>query len=138
MIEYSLVTKIRFHIKAIPWFISDINLTDFDWTINTLSQHSDPLFSSFGQQISEHIKTGRFEIIPVNYFWTGPYEFYRMESVEPNLYAQLKESLLVIFKGDLNYRKLLGDFNWPYGSSFKEVLRGMSFCLIIVDNIYLQ
>ncbi len=31
---------------------------------------------------------------------------------------------MILFKGDLNYRKLLGDLNWPLDTSLKVALRG--------------
>lgn len=47
-----------------------------------------------------------------------------MKQIQPELYENLKQSSLLIFKGDLNYRKLLGDFNWNFSESFKKCLRG--------------
>ncbi|XP_036332854.1 damage-control phosphatase ARMT1-like [Rhagoletis pomonella] len=48
----------------------------------------------------------------------------RMHDVNPNLYARLSEANLIIFKGDLNYRKLIGDFSWDFTESFVTCLRG--------------
>ena len=57
-------------------------------------------------------------------FWTTPYEFAAMKTVAADLYAQLQESQLVVFKGDLNYRKLIADRNWLYATPFSESLGG--------------
>jgi hypothetical protein len=47
-----------------------------------------------------------------------------MHSVAPALYRELSSSKLVIFKGDLNYRKLVGDLEWNVDDSFQRALRG--------------
>ena len=46
-----------------------------------------------------------------------------MESSDPQLYEALKEANIVIFKGDLNYRKLVGDINWETTTTFKAALQ---------------
>lgn len=56
-------------------------------------------------------------------FWTEPYTFDEIKKRDPSLYAKFSEAILVIFKGDLNYRKLLGDINWEYTKDFAEALR---------------
>lgn len=124
LLDNQLASKIRFHIKAIPWFISDVNVFDFHWTIKTMAEHEDVRLSSFGKKLEQYTNSGKIELLKNEYFWTGPCEFYRMKEIDGNLYDDLSHSDLVIFKGDLNYRKLLGDFNWPFDSTFETVLRG--------------
>lgn len=47
-----------------------------------------------------------------------------MSEIDPDLYKRLSVSHLVIFKGDLNYRKLISDFSWDFTESFETCLRG--------------
>ena len=47
-----------------------------------------------------------------------------MATAAPELYEELSDSKLVIFKGDLNYRKLVGDLDWPVQTSLSKALRG--------------
>lgn len=46
---------------------------------------------------------------PLANFWCGPFDFPRLPKEDPALLAELQKSDLVIFKGDLNYRKLTSD-----------------------------
>lgn len=127
LLDNQLASKIRFHVKAIPWFISDVNVFDFHWTIKTMAEDEDVHLSSFGRKLDAYNKSGQIQLIENEYFWTGPYEFYRMKEIDSGLYDDLSSSDLLIFKGDLNYRKLLGDFNWPFDSTFETVLRGILY-----------
>lgn len=47
-----------------------------------------------------------------------------MKKADPALYSTLSTHSLLIFKGDLNYRKLVGDMNWERDIPFKDSLRG--------------
>ncbi len=48
-------------------------------------------------------------IIKEDAFWTTAGCYWRLPYIAPDLFTELKESELVLFKGDLNYRKLTGD-----------------------------
>ena len=67
------------------------------------------------------IDSGRMEL-KIHPFWTTQHSIGRMPYVAPKLYAELAAADLVLFKGDLNYRKLTYDGNWPRTLSFGEAL----------------
>ena len=67
------------------------------------------LFQTWGQFHGE----GQL-VLRTNRFWTEGGSYWRLPTLAPSLYEDLKESLLVVFKGDLNYRKLTGDVNSPF------------------------
>ena len=50
-----------------------------------------------------------------------------MKEKSTTLYEKLGEALLVIIKGDLNYRKLMADFNWQHTKTLETVLRELTF-----------
>lgn len=47
-----------------------------------------------------------------------------MKKIDPELHNSFVGSKLLIFKGDLNYRKLVGDVCWPHTEKFSVALRG--------------
>ncbi|KAI0776814.1 hypothetical protein BD413DRAFT_610398 [Trametes elegans] len=55
-------------------------------------------------------------------FWTSPYPYWNMQELAPALHKSLQESSLVIFKGDLNFRKLTGDVQWPASTPFQQAI----------------
>lgn len=60
-------------------------------------------------------------------FWTTPFDFIEISSVDPKLDQFLQSSSLVVFKGDLNYRKLVGDRKWRPETPFEEATGGKKF-----------
>ena len=47
-----------------------------------------------------------------------------MEKADSELYKKLSSHTALIFKGDLNYRKLVGDISWETDTPFVEALEG--------------
>ncbi|KAK0093970.1 hypothetical protein PV326_012205 [Microctonus aethiopoides] len=119
----NLAQKIRFYVKSIPWFISDTMKKDFIWLIDNMKNSSAIYVRELGEKCWNYIENGQWTI-EVESFWTEPYDFSEMKHNSPELYAKLSEAKLIIFKGDLNYRKLLGDINWMYETNLATALRG--------------
>ena len=117
--------KVNFHVKSMPWFVSDVTSEDFAWTLRECCLASGGAVQELGKRWTARMSDGTFNIVNHN-FWTLPYDFAACETVSPELYTQLGESQLVIFKGDLNYRKLVGDREWPCSTPFSTALHG--FC----------
>lgn len=59
---------------------------------------------------------------PLANFWCGPFDFPSLPKQDPTLLSELQKSDLVIFKGDLNYRKLTSDATWPADTPFEVAL----------------
>lgn len=123
LIRTKLASKIRFYVKSIPWFISDVMTTDLKWTIEQLKQHNNNTLESLGQRWSDYLSKGVWSVEEHN-FWTLPVTFKTMDSVDVALYKKLAQAKLAIFKGDLNYRKLFGETNWPATTPVDTALDG--------------
>ena len=138
LLAANLATHVVLHPKSIPWFVSDVLPVDFGNLLSALAnpqsfysaipeddKHSGPklpeplsdrevdeLLFLFQHWSTMH-REGRLVIRP-NRFWTHAGSFWRLPTVDPQLFKDLKESELVIFKGDLNYRKLTADVSYAY------------------------
>ncbi|XP_049818677.1 damage-control phosphatase ARMT1 isoform X2 [Aethina tumida] len=122
LISKGLISEVRFHVKSFPWFISDVTESDFMWVINQLMESQNETLSALGEKWNTYQYTGKWKVM-THEFWTYPHEFKHMKAVAPDLYTQLSETRLLIFKGDLNYRKLLGEKNWDPATPFTTSLQ---------------
>ncbi|XP_011500513.1 PREDICTED: UPF0364 protein C6orf211 homolog [Ceratosolen solmsi marchali] len=123
LIEKKIANNIRFYVKQYPWFISDTTTNDFYWLIKIMLQSDNENIKLFGEFCENCLKNGSWTIVEES-FWTEPFDFSEMKTENLALYNKLSKATLVIFKGDLNYRKLLGDINWEYTTDFLQALRG--------------
>ena len=140
LLSAGLATHVVLHPKSIPWFVSDVLVSDFASLLNALAaprpfyetpseeeelQGKVPdkltdkqveeltfLFQSWSQFHAE----GQLMLRP-NRVWTGPGSFWRLPAQAKDVVDDLKESELVVFKGDLNYRKLVGDVSQYFAIS---------------------
>lgn len=120
-LKHSLV---RFYVKKHPWFISDTMKHDFYSLLDYMKNyHESNIIKDLGGKWHNYLANKQWILIE-NDYWTLPHDFSAMKIVNPDLYNQIGQANLVIFKGDLNYRKLAGDLNWIIQTPFREALRG--------------
>ncbi|KAI9729982.1 MAG: hypothetical protein M1834_006180 [Cirrosporium novae-zelandiae] len=147
LLASNLATSVVLHPKSMPWFVSDVLPGDFSALLNALADpqtfYSSPSSSTTGtatppgtktppltpaetsslqflfQQWSTYHSTGRLLIRP-NRFWTTAHTYWRLPHLSPSLHKDLQSSVLVIFKGDLNYRKLVCDADWDVSVPFNQ------------------
>lgn len=125
LLEAGIATSIRLHTKEFPWFVSDVIPSD----VASLFEHLEssecfPVRKHLDQLVPRLRKLFQSGAITTTSdpFWTTPFSFHEMPKKAPALFKELQNSYLVIFKGDLNYRKLTRDGLWPHTTTFETAL----------------
>ncbi|KAK1756948.1 hypothetical protein QBC47DRAFT_378121 [Echria macrotheca] len=145
LLSAGLATHVVLHPKSIPWFVSDVLPSDFASLLNALARprdfyetptEDDELQGTTPAKLTEK-EVGELEflfaewstfhaegqlVLRPNRFWTHPGSFWRLPHEDKELFEDLKTSELVVFKGDLNYRKLVGDANWDPTTPFTTAI----------------
>ncbi|KAF3989205.1 hypothetical protein FT663_02906 [Candidozyma haemuli var. vulneris] len=135
LLEAKLVKNVVLHCKQIPWFVSDTMPKDFDLLLAQLGdeQFFDDLRRDDSAKeavtfLLEKLKfyAGKKQITTqAHEFWTSC-ENYWVIPHQKDLYEELKKSNLIIFKGDLNYRKLTGDLHWDTTTPFTKAIQDLA------------
>ncbi|KAK1240505.1 hypothetical protein MKX07_004533 [Trichoderma sp. CBMAI-0711] len=148
LLNTGLATHVVLRPKSIPWFVSDVLPADFAALLSALAspkkffetpteeekvadrtppplsdKEVENLLFVFQDWANLHAE-GQLTIRP-NRYWTAAGSFWRLPKEAPELYEDLKQAELVIFKGDLNYRKLTADAWWDPTTPFQEALGPM-------------
>jgi uncharacterized protein with ATP-grasp and redox domains len=117
LLKASLSEHVRLHVKVHPTFVSDTIDEDIHTTLESLSRLPESLPVAKG--LFRLLEQDRLQVTS-HRFWTSPLPAWKMPE---DLRQTLSRSDLVIFKGDANYRRLLGDLHWPFTTPFAEIVR---------------
>jgi hypothetical protein len=107
-------SSVELHVKPAPYYISDATAADVGKCLRRLRGMSGPLGEA-GSALFEFAAAGRLRVL-THPFWSSPLTFHELP-------ADLRASLagrFLIFKGDLNYRRLVGDNWWDPTTPFAE------------------
>jgi hypothetical protein len=125
LLDAGISTSVRLHTKEFPWFVSDVISSDVESLFGHLdSSECFPCRENLNQLVPRLRKFFQSGAITTTSdpFWTTPFSFHELPSKAPTLFKELQKSYLVIFKGDLNYRKLTRDGMWPHTTPYEEAL----------------
>ncbi|GAA5951090.1 hypothetical protein JCM21900_005720 [Sporobolomyces salmonicolor] len=126
LIQSGLCSQIRFHGKRFAWFVSDVTRKDFDWLLNSMvyghlfpdaTEDQIASLKAMGQRWKAWTAEGKL-IYEQHPFWITGFTFWELKNEAPDLFLHLANSDLVVFKGDLNHRKLTYDCHAPPSTPF--------------------
>jgi hypothetical protein len=134
LIQSGLVKTVHFHGKRVPWFVSDVTRNDWSWLINScVYGHLFPNASEtdmaslrlLGERWKSYERTGQW-VYEQHPFWCTGFTYWDLANEAPDLFLHLSKSDLVIFKGDLNHRKLAYDCAAPAATPFDQAIGPMA------------
>jgi hypothetical protein len=132
LLSSGAAATVTLYAKEHPVFVSDAMCHDVHQHIAALSNWKEGTDKSFN--LDAFVKAGRL-IIKTDPFFTSGYSYESMATEAKNLHAAFVRQDLVIFKGDANYRRLMGEKTWNQSTSFSTVVAYMPFPVLAIRTL---
>ena len=110
--------QVTIHAKPHPTFVSDVTLPDLDATLRRLTAEK-----TSARTIARALttaETGGTLRVTTHPYWVSPDAGWHCPA---DLVQDLSNADLIIFKGDANYRRLLGDLHWDPTTPITDIVR---------------
>lgn len=107
---------VTLHLKPHPYYVSDATTADLLQVLRHLETAGDTA-SGIAARLTAAIGDGRLQV-HAHSFWCSPLTFHELPT---DLAGELADATVVIIKGDLNYRRLVGDAHWTPTTSFQDL-----------------
>ncbi|MBJ6640930.1 protein-glutamate O-methyltransferase family protein [Streptomyces sp. DHE7-1] len=107
------------HVKPYPYYVSDATTADVVDALRRLVA-APGAAGEYGRLLWAAMAEGRVTV-RAHPFSGGPLPY---AGLPDELRAEFAPAVLTVVKGDLNYRRLVGDRRWPPTTSFQEVTAG--------------
>ncbi|WP_236241777.1 damage-control phosphatase ARMT1 family protein [Streptomyces sp. CC228A] len=108
--------RVVLHVKPRPYYVSDAMTADVVDCLRRLTQ-APGVASGIGGRLWEAMATGRLEV-RAHPFFCAPLPY---EEMPEDLREEFAGVTLTILKGDLNYRRLVGDRMWDATTPFADL-----------------
>lgn len=112
----SELAEVHFHLKRMPFFVSDAMIRDLEHTVAGLGQRAGTS-AALAERLRAAIGAGQI-VLHDDPFWSTWLSFHQLP---PRIVSELAGADLVLFKGDVNYRRLLDDRHWPPTARLAEI-----------------
>ena len=103
------------HLKPYPYYVSDATTTDTLACLDRMTGAAGHA-AEVGERLRQAVSGGRL-ILRTHPFSCAPHPYERMPA---DLREDFASATLTVLKGDLNYRRLVGDRHWPATTPFAE------------------
>ena len=124
------VSQVVLQVKAHPTFVSDAIPADVWTLINAMEAHTITA-QRVAIRLTEAWLEKRFIIAP-DFFWNSRHFIWKLP---PSLASAFADALMVIFKGDANYRRIVGDAIWPASTPFAHVMQGFPAPIVALRTL---
>lgn len=122
--------RVTVHVKVEPVFVSDAMAADV-WRLASAMSGRGRDAAALAGRLRRAFDEGSFRLAP-DPFWTSPRFLWR---APPHLRSTFAAADIVVFKGDANYRRVVGDGLWPEGRTFAEGCDGLGFPLACLRTL---
>ncbi len=112
-------STVSLHLKAHPTYVSDAMIQDVTNLISRLAADNDEEPQELAARLQAYLDAGTLQLHD-HVFWTTPLVFWDMPEA---LRAELRVAALVFVKGDVNYRRLVGDRHWPFTVPLEDLVQ---------------
>lgn len=116
LIRHRHAESVSLHVKPNPYYVSDATAADVVACLRRLAV-TEGSAAQIARRLHAAMAEGRVSLY-THEFHCAPWSYHRMPA---DLAAQFGQASVTIVKGDLNYRRLVGDRDWPATTPFAEV-----------------
>ncbi|MEV7122697.1 damage-control phosphatase ARMT1 family protein [Kitasatospora griseola] len=114
-----LAAQAVLYVKPQPYYVSDATTADVLAALDRLRTAPTPAAEAVGGRLWRAMNDGAL-VVRTHPFFCAPLPFHAMPA---DLRAELAAATMTILKGDLNYRRLVGDQLWPPTTPFGDTVR---------------
>lgn len=125
------VQALTVHLKDHPFFISDAMPKDLLASLRALSKSAAAPVRQMASRVVGYISAGKLQL-RVHPLWTSGDTFFNEAG---SINRVLEGTEAAVFKGDLNYRRLLGDYHWPPTTRVEKILEYLPIPVILLRTL---
>ncbi|MFE9924754.1 damage-control phosphatase ARMT1 family protein [Streptomyces sp. NPDC005774] len=116
LLDHGTIGRAVLHVKPYPYYVSDATTADVVDALRRLVE-AQGAAAGYGRRLWDALSDGRLTL-RAHPFSCSPLPY---EEMPDDLRADFAPAAVTLVKGDLNYRRLVGDRTWPPTTPFADV-----------------